>query len=182
VRVLDPTVADAHKAHVALETATFRRDRLQTELLALAQRLHEVQAAECAARWESDYKRAEAKRDEWARKYTEYPELVARPVDLFESAKAVDEEVSRINGSAPPGEHRRLLGVELTARGLGSFSVADPPIAKSVRLPDWARSARIAWPPPRPFDPASFAPVPFDRRSSAEWGLVQEEEGRAMRE
>jgi hypothetical protein len=28
---------------------------------------------------------------------------------------------------------------------------------------------------------ASFAPVPFDRRLSAEWGLVQEE-GRAMRE
>jgi hypothetical protein len=31
------------------------------------------------------------------------------------------------------------------------------------------------------FDRASFAPVAFDRRLSAEWGLVQEE-GRAMRE
>ena len=77
--------------------------------------------------------------------------------------------------------HRRLRGVELTARGLESFSTADPPIAKRVQLPDWAHSARMVWPPPRAFDPASFAPVSFDRRLSAEWGLVQEE-GRAMRE
>ena len=70
-----------------------------------------------------------------ARKYTEYPELMARLVDLFESAKAVDEAVSRINGSAPPGEHRRLLRVELTARSLEGFSTADRPI------------------PPRTFDP-----------------------------
>ena len=61
--------------------------------------------------------------------------------------------VSRINGSAPPGEHRRLLGVELTARGLESFSTADPPIAKAVQLPDWAHSARMAWPPPRTVRP-----------------------------
>ena len=62
------------------------------------------------------------------------------------AAKAVDEEVSRINGCSCPTAH----------------------------------SARTVWPPPRPFDPASFAPVPFDRRLSAEWGLVQEE-GRATK-
>jgi hypothetical protein len=50
----------------------------------------------------------------------------------FESAKAVDETVSRINGQ----QHRRLLRVELTARSLESFSTADPPIAKAVQLPD----------------------------------------------
>jgi hypothetical protein len=82
-----------------------------------------------------------------ARKYAEYPKLVARLIDLFESAKAVDEEVSRINGSAPPGEHRRLLGVELTARSLESFSTADPAVAKGVQLPDWVQSARTVWPP-----------------------------------
>jgi hypothetical protein len=173
VRVLDPTVIDAHKARIALEAATFRRDRLQAALSALVQRLQEVQAAEYAARWKSEYERVEAERDELARKYAEYPKLVARLVDLFESAKAVDEKVSRINRSGPPGEHRRLLGVSLPRTVLKA--------SKGVQLPDWARSARIAWRPPRPFDPASFAPVPFDRRLSAEWGKVQEE-GRAMRE
>jgi hypothetical protein len=177
-KALDPALSpDPNAAREAVEAAKFTRDRLRT----LLPRLHEAQAAEYAARWESEYERVEAKRDELARKYAEYPKLVAQLVDLFGSAKAVDEEVSRINGLAPPGEHRRLRGVELTARGLESFSTADPPIAKRVQLPDWAHSARMAWPPPRPFDPASFAPASFDRRLSADWGQVQEE-GRVMRE
>jgi hypothetical protein len=86
-------------------------------------RLQKAQAAEYAARWESEYERIEAKRDEWARKYAEYPKIVTQLVDLFGSAKAVDEE----NGSAPPGEHRRLLGVELTA-AVDPPRVGHPPI------------------------------------------------------
>ena len=117
----------------------------------------------------------------WRGNTQNIPSSWRRLVDLFESDKAVDEKVSRINRSGPPGEHRRLLGVELTARGLESFSTTDPPIAKGVQLPDWAQSARMVWQPPRAFDPASFAPVPFDRRLSADWGQVQEE-GRVMRE
>jgi hypothetical protein len=173
-KALDPALSPEREA---LEAAEFASDRLRT----LLPRLQETQAAVYSARWESEYERVQAERDKFARKYTDYPKLVAQLVDLFGSAKSVDEEVSRINGSAPPGEHRRLLRVELTARGLESFSTTDPPIAKGVQLLDWAHSARMAWPPPRPFDPASFAPVSFDRRLSAEWGLVQEE-GRAMRE
>ena len=146
-RALDPALCpDANEARRAIEAAEFARDRLRT----LLPRLQEVQAVEYAARWASEYERLEAKRDELARQYAEYPKLVARLVDLFESAKAVDEKVSRINGSAPPGEHRRLLGVELTARGLQSFSTADPPIAKAVQLPDWDESTKFAWPSPTP--------------------------------
>jgi hypothetical protein len=48
-----------------------------------------------------------------------------------------ETETAIINGSAPPGEHRRMLGVELTARGIESFSPADPPIAKGVQLLNW---------------------------------------------
>jgi hypothetical protein len=150
-------------------------------LRTLLPRLQEAQAAEYAARWESEYERVKAKRDELARKYAEYPKLVAQLVDIFRGAEEVDKEVSRVNGSAPPGEHPCLLGVELTARGLEGFSAADPPIAKAVHLPDWAHSARMAWPLPRPFDPSSFAPPSFDRRLSTDWWQVQEE-GRAMRE
>jgi hypothetical protein len=157
-KALDPALyPDPKAAREAIEAAEFARDRLRM----LLPRLQEAPAAEYPARWESDYKRIEAKRDEWARKYAEYPKLVARLVDLFGSAKAVDEEVSRVNGSAPPGEHRRLLGVELTARGLESFSTADPPIAKGVQLPDWAHSARMAWPLP----PRSGAPKMVGKRA-----------------
>jgi len=49
-------------------------------------------------------------------------------------------------------------------------------------LPAFEPGQLPAWPPPQPFDAARFAPVPFDRRYSAEWGLVWEEEARAARE
>jgi hypothetical protein len=52
-----------------------------------------------------------------AREFAEvYPNFVDQLIDLFDRIKVVDKEVGRVNGSAPYGEHRRLLGVELTAR------------------------------------------------------------------
>jgi hypothetical protein len=86
---------------------------------------------------------------ESARKYAEYPKLVARPVDLFESAKAVDEEISRINGSEPPGVALRLRQVELVARNLEGFTRGQPSITNELRLPDWDQPAKLAWPPPQ---------------------------------
>ena len=107
---------------------------------------------------------------------------MAQLVDLFRRAELVDKEISRVNGSAPEGERRRLAEVELAARNLESFSTADPSIAKAVRLPDWGHSVKTAWPPPRLFDSALFAPVPADRRYSADWWQVKEEEARAVQE
>jgi hypothetical protein len=77
---------------------------------------------------------------------------VARLVDLFESAKAVDEKVSRINRSGPPGEHRRLLGVELTARGLESFQQlctmpAEPHVTRLRGRQGGAASPRVSFAP-----------------------------------
>src|SRR5262245_8430627 len=69
--------------------------------------------------------------------------------DLFARMKAVDEGCSRVNGQAAGGERRRLRGVELTARGLENFSISDPSIMETVRLPNWTRSDHMAWPPPQ---------------------------------
>ena len=86
-----------------------------------------------------------------AQEYAElYPKLAGQLVDLFERIEAVDKEVSRINGSAPEGEHRRLRQTELVARGLNNFSRADPPITKAVQLPGWTNSEKMVWPPPQP--------------------------------
>jgi hypothetical protein len=59
---------------------------------------------------------------------------------------------SRINGSAPYGEHRRLLDVELTARGVDRLWQPDVIIAKELRLPYLTRhnGAIYAWPQPTP--------------------------------
>jgi hypothetical protein len=50
----------------------------------------------------------------------------------------------------------------------------------TAQLPDFEHSDKLVWPPPRLFDPAWLA-VPADRRYSADWWQVKEEEARALR-
>ena len=54
-----------------------------------------------------------------------------------------------IAASAPAGESRRLASAKLLARDMESFSIAKPSIVKELRLPDFAHSDRMAWPPRR---------------------------------
>ena len=91
-----------------------------------------------------------------------YPAVVKQLVDLFGRIVHMDTEVSRINGSAPYGDHRRLLGVELTARNLDHFTTASPSVAEDLQLPDFERSTVLAWPPPRPplFSPGMVPVMP----------------------
>ena len=111
----------------------------------------EVQAAERTARRQADYDTVKARRDELAKEFAEqYPSLVDRFCDLFRRARAIDHECSRINSEAAAGEHRYLDGVELTARGLESFSFSNPALSDAVKLPEWKDSGRLAWPPPKP--------------------------------
>ena len=73
-KALDPLASpDAAKARVSMEDAAFTRDRLRNVLPRLQARLTELQAAEYAAWWEVDFTQVEARRDEWARKYAQYP-------------------------------------------------------------------------------------------------------------
>jgi hypothetical protein len=138
-------------ARAAMEQTCFDRDRLHTVLPRLRGRLKQVEAAEYAARWEPDFKRVEAQRDALAAEMRGvYPAAVAQLADIFQRAAEVDRECSRINGSAPPGDHRRLLRVELTARGVEGLLQPDVYIAEMLRLPFfWRDSGPIyAWPPP----------------------------------
>jgi hypothetical protein len=79
----------------------------------------------------------------------------------------------------PTGEHRRLLGVELTARQLESFSSCEPSIIEAAKLPDWTHSGRLAWPPPTiPLSvvvAASMTPPP-DPCFSADWASAREQD------
>jgi predicted transcriptional regulator len=142
---LDPALSpDPKTAREAMVAAEFDRDRLLTVLPRLHERLQEVQAQEYAAGWLADYEQVKVKRDALAQEYgATYPKIVAQLVDLFCRAETIDKEASRINGSAPCGERRRLRQVELVARGLKNFSRADPPISKAVQLVDWACSEKL---------------------------------------
>jgi hypothetical protein len=148
-KALDPIVSpDAGKAEQSAWAAKLNRDRLRSFLARVRQRLDEVEAAEYAARWQADYEAVEAKRDAIAKEMAElYPSFTTKLCDLFQRAEAIDQECLRINGKAPTGEHRRLRGVELTARNFESFSRSDPSIIDLVKLPDWTHRDRMIWPP-----------------------------------
>ncbi len=91
----------------------------------------------------------------------------------------IDEECSRLNGTAPDGEFRRLRGVELAARGLESFSVSNPALTEAVKLPDWKNSDRLAWPPPKTplgvLVAAAMTPS-HDDRFTANWAAAREQD------
>jgi hypothetical protein len=181
-KALDPLASpDAAKARAAMEDAAFTRDRLRNVLPRLQARLTELHAAEYAARWEPDFEQVQAQRDELAQGYAElYPKLAGQLVDLFERIEAVDKEVSRVNGSAPEGEHRRLRQTELVARGLDNFSRADPPI--TVQLADWTNSAKMAWPPPKPSMAVEVATsMTYGSQPGANWWQESKDRAQAMR-
>jgi hypothetical protein len=178
---LDPIAsADTAEAEKVVWAAEFRRDRLRAALSRLRQRHDEVQAAEYAARRQVNYDTVKAKRDDLAKELAEYyPSLVDRFCDLFCRVKEVDQECARINSEAAAGEHRYLLGVELTARGLQNFSISNPSIMETVRLPNWEHSDHMDWPPPKiplgALVAAAMAP-PHDLRFSADWAAARQKD------
>jgi hypothetical protein len=153
-------------AQTAMRADAAAYDQLSSALPRLKARLAELQAAEYAKAWEKDYERVKAQVEQAARKWTEYPKLVARLIDILDTT-AIDLEISRVNDSAPIGEQRRLRGAELTARNLEEFNRRRPSIAKCVQLPELDRSYKMAWPLPPPSLAAAYATL---RASCSEEG------------
>jgi hypothetical protein len=178
-KALDPIASpDAGQAEQSAWAAKLNRDRLRSLLSRMRQRLDELEAAEYAALWQADYEAVEAKRDGVAKEMAEvYLSFTTQLCDLFQRAEAVDNECLRVNGEAPTGEHRRLRGVELTARNLDSFSRHEPSIMEAVKLPEWKHSGRMAWPPPKvplAVVMAGSMTPPRDPRFSADWAAARE--------
>jgi hypothetical protein len=181
-KALDPIASpDAAKAEQSVWAAELRRDRLRSSLVRLWERLNEIERVASTARWKADYDAVKAKRDILAKEFAElYPTLTAQLCDLFERAKLVDRECVRIDGEAPAAEHRRLRGIELTARGLECFNRSSPSLTGAVTLPDWTDSARMVWPPPKiPLSvqvAASIAPQ-HDPQYSGDWAAARAKDG-----
>lgn len=147
---LDPLNADPRASRSQAEEARFECERLAKAIPLLETALLHAQEREYAARWSANYERIEAKRDELAAELTAlYPSLVRQLVNLFARIAECDKAVGRINLDAPSGERRRLLGVELAARGLDRFTASDPSIFDRLQLPNPGDSRSLAYPPER---------------------------------
>ena len=134
------------------------RDRLQAALPHLHARHEQLQAKEYEARWYGELEEVEVKRDALVEELRVYPTMVAKLVDILSRIPAIDKDVDRINGSAPPGVSNRLLGVEQQARGVKGFGVSgawEPKgllaLAADLKLPKFAADGsryQYSWPPP----------------------------------
>jgi hypothetical protein len=179
---LDPLATDSAHTFELIGPAQLAHDRLQVALPRLQQQLSAALTAEYAERWNSRFARIEAERDRAAERFRDYPRLAAELVELMNLAVAIDKQASEINSTAPDGERRRLKSVELTARGLERFSIAQPSLGGGLRLPDWQMSEQTLWPRTERLDPSLFAAPPFDPKYSPEWYRRGEEERAAKAE
>jgi hypothetical protein len=134
---LDPAVVvDTAKVGAAVATATLTRDRLQAALPRLQERLKRAREREYAECWLNGYAAVKVRRDAAAEQLRErYPTIVAELVALMADIAATDNEIDRINTTAPHGDYPRLRGVELTARGLDRLLQPDISIVQELRLP-----------------------------------------------
>jgi adenylate kinase family enzyme len=173
---------DPKAAHERVVESEIFRDRLHHAIPRLRDKLTVALAAEAKERWWADYQRAKAKRDEAADMFAEYPELAARLVEIFRTAQAVDKEVSRLNGVAPVGEHRRLKPVELEARGLENYSRDTPSLAKMLRLPDPEQPGKFVWPPRERSLAVQVATSTTYSHSSGDWWQDSKQRASSLRE
>ncbi len=154
-RALDPalTANDVAEARRQMEDAAFRRERLQTAVSRLQERLKEVRAQEEDQRRRIAFKKAKAERDRLAAELKAiYPPIEAQFRDLMTRIDANDKEIEYINAHVLPRGAERLLVAELVARGLRGFvenSVEAVRITRDLRLPAFRfdQHDAYAWPP-----------------------------------
>jgi hypothetical protein len=147
MRALDPALSanDVAEARREMEDAAFRRERLQTAVTRLRERLEEVSAEEEDRRRQLAYDRVKAERDKLAAELADvYPAFAKKLAELLPRIAANDREVEYINAHALPGSARPLLVAELVARGLRGF------VENSVEVSaDHAAAAPAGFPIPR---------------------------------
>jgi hypothetical protein len=156
-RALNPVlsgseIADARKE---MEDAAFRRERLQTAVTGLRERLERVKAQEEDQERQLVYDRVKAERDKLVAELREiYPAFANKLADLLPRIAANDREVEYINGHALPSGAERLLVAELIARNLEGFGkshgnvvIRTPRITEELCLPTFEYSAHhpYAW-------------------------------------
>jgi hypothetical protein len=139
---------DIHVARDRMEATQHAGERLRTLLPRLEGRAREAEHAVARQNWQARYEAAAVQRDALAKELRDlYPQFAPRLADLFTRIAANDRELSALHGSRPAGCKGTLLGAELVARGLFSFTRDSPSLTRDLVLPDFVESCKALWPP-----------------------------------
>jgi hypothetical protein len=156
-RAFDPTLTAnlLVEARAQMADAAFRRERLQTAVSRLRERLKEVRAQEENQRRQIAYDRVKTERDSLAAELkASYPSMETRLGELIAKIEANDREIEYINGQVLPTGAERLRSAELVARGIEAWRVNQTEVVRITRelcLPAFKHDPHqpYAWPRPR---------------------------------
>jgi hypothetical protein len=180
-KALDPLASpDAGAAHEAMLASEFAAARLRNVLPRLQARHQEVAATEYRAQWDSRYGALEVERDALAAELSEvYPEFARKIPDLLTRIAANDALIDQLHLARPAGVPQHLLGAELVARRLASFTGGVSSISKELVLPAFAPDQQAVWPLPQLSLAVAYAstaaPAYNPRAYSADWAIVRNE-------
>jgi len=183
-QALDPALSpNLSEARAAKENAELAAARLRTLLRRSQQRLEDVRERETLAQWHGNYEALRIEGDALADEFAEtYPECERRIASLLSRMAAHNAKASDLHRARPAGVALHLIEPELVARGLESFTTANPSISKTMQLPDFEHSNRMAWPPPStPLAVLASQAVPALAHSGGEWWRGREERAAAQR-
>jgi hypothetical protein len=142
------STAEKRDARRLIEDAASQRERLQSEIADLRERLKEVrQQEEDAKRWVR-YRQAEAECEQLAAEFAAvYPEFAKKMAELLPRIVENERWVDYINAHALPTHGRPLRTAEMVARGIDR-SVDFPRITQVLRLPtfEYGPHEPYVWP------------------------------------
>jgi hypothetical protein len=153
-RAFDPalTANAVAEARRQMEDAAFRRERLQTAVSRLKDRLKEVKAKEEDQRRWATYQKLEAERNKLAAELKAiYPSIEAQLGELITKIEANDREIDYVNSQVLPTGAERLRNAELVARGVESWRMYQTDVVRitvELRLPAFKHDPHkpYAWP------------------------------------
>lgn len=180
-RILDLENTDYDKSDEAVRIAERTVERLTKAIYQLEFKVDKIDAINYANKWHERANEIADERDKLGNELRElYPEFVTKLANLFARIDENAAAISALHGQAPRGEPLRLFeDAELVARGLESYSAAQPRLRDNLKLPNWSQPFEIFYPIPAPLN--SFAVVMLNHMPAvdakyafgADWAAAQ---------
>lgn len=146
--------AEPDESDRKVRTAQRMVERLTKAIHKLKAKIDQIDIINYSAEWHERANELASERDALAEELRQlYPEFVTKLADLFHRIDENALDIEHLHGYAPRGENRRLIDSELKARGLESYSAAQPKLRDALRLPDWNQPFQIAYPVSMPLNP-----------------------------
>jgi hypothetical protein len=167
-RSIEDLSVDIETANTMVVSARLQRDRFLAAIPRLRDKAKAAASREIEERWAARAARLQAKIGPLAAEFRDtYSPAVETLLSLFVRIRELEAEVAQCNAQAPPGQH--VLGVELTARGMTSFSTKESSVILGTVLLDPSDSHQL-WPPVSvPLSVIAAAAQPVLAGPSGDW-------------